>query len=90
MQLIERGLAAGQGFSGGSVYTGLAGIAYAYLHLYERLAALSESHQGRHVQQLQTFAALQESLLSKATGMAELARTHQEVQDLNDCCSAIC
>ena len=72
------------------MYTGLAGIGHAYLHLYERLAALPESHQGRHSQGLQMLAASREDFLLKATEMAELARAHQEVQDLNNWLSAIC
>ena len=85
MQRIEKGLAAGDGFSGGSVYTGLAGIAHAYLHLYETVATTSAGQEECHAQTLQMLAASQESLLSRAVEMAELARAHQEVQGLYSC-----
>ena len=85
MQLIKRGNAAGDGFSGGSVYTGLAGIALACLHLYESTAdsmATMPPNLPRPFppQARQTLAAEQESLLNTAAEMAELARAHQEVK----------
>ena len=85
VQLIERGLAMGEGSSGGSEYTGLAGIAHAYLNLCESLTAIAASHEGSHSQALQMLTASQEAMLSKAAEIAELARAHPEVQDLNQC-----
>ena len=38
VQLIEKGLASGKSFLGGSEYVGLAGIAHAYLHLSGSMA----------------------------------------------------
>ena len=75
----------GEGSSGGSEYTGLAGIAHAYLHLYESLNTISASHRGRQSQALQMLAVSEASLLSKAAEMAKLARAHPEVQNLDPC-----
>ena len=81
MQLIRSGLAAGEGYSGVSEYTGLAGIAHVYLHLYESLAALSAGQPGQSPELLQNLVASQERLLSKAAEMAEVARASPQVGD---------
>ena len=81
VQLIESGLAAGEGFSGGSEYTGLAGIAHAYLRLYESLAAISAGQPGHFPVSLQNIVASQERLLSKAAEMAKIARASPQVGD---------
>ena len=76
VQLIEKGLAVGEGVSGGSEYTGLTGIAHAYLHIHETLC-----RQEQLPQILQGLAAASNSLLSKATEMVDVARASPQVLD---------
>ncbi len=76
MQLIDKGLATGEGFSGGSEYTGSTGIAHAYLHMHVTLCRQEQlSHH------LQGHAAAFKCLLSKATVMVDAARASPQVQN---------
>lgn len=76
VQLIEKGLAVGEGFSGGSEYAGLTGIAHAYLHIHETLC-----RQEQLPQILQGLVAASKSLLLKATEMVDVARASPQVLD---------
>ena len=67
LQLIEKGLASGKGFSGGSEYVGLAGVAHAYLHLSSSMAQISASQMASAPEPLQALAASHDSLLSMAS-----------------------
>ncbi|CAK0782576.1 hypothetical protein CVIRNUC_005788 [Coccomyxa viridis] len=74
-KLIEKGLASGKGFLGGSEYVGLAGIAHAYLHLSGSMAQISASHMASAPEPLQALAASHDSLLSMAAQLANAAST---------------
>ena len=82
VQLIEKGLASGKGFLGGSEYVGLAGIAHAYLHLSGSMAQISASHMASAPEPLQALAASHDSLLSMAAQLANAASTSPRVSEL--------
>ena len=81
VQLIEKGLASGKGFSGGSEYVGLAGIAHAYLHLSGSMAQISASHMAHAPEPLQALAASQDSLLSMAARVVKAASASPRVRE---------
>ena len=79
MQLIEKGLTSGEGFSGGSEYTGLAGIAHAYLHLHNSLARTPASRAESLPEALQMLTASRDTVLSNAAQIAQAATASQQV-----------
>ena len=81
LQLIEKGLASGKGFSGGSEYVGLAGVAHAYLHLSSSMAQISASQMASAPEPLQALAASHDSLLSMAAQIVKAASASPRVSE---------